>query len=392
MKFVKIILPVIALSLIIFFVINSLGKTYTITFNTDGGTQFEKQEVKKSGKIEKPSAPTKEGYVFLYWELDGVEYNFDTEIKKDLNLVAKYKEVVSVKYTVTFNSNGGSNFAGQEIKEGQRVTNPGIPAYEGYKFLYWELDGVEYNFTNSVTKNITLTAKWEKDETKPVGGDEEKTKYTVTFNSDGGSDVVTQNVTEGNKATTPTKPTKKGYTFKGWYLNNIEYDFNSPITSNVELIAKWEKEVVVKYTVTFDSNGGSAVSSQSVISGNKATVPTKPTRSGYTFKGWYLNTVSYNFNNSVTKNITLVAKWQKVVVVTDVYTVETQVYQAGSPQSKIIVKKNGVVVAASEVLTSGGAVIGDNNNESGAILIDTSEFNNIAKVKLASGTIVNISK
>ena len=66
------------------------------------------------------------------------------------------------------------------------------------------------------------------------------------------------------------------------------------------------------YTVTFNSNGGSAVANQSVTSGDKASKPTDPTRSGYTFAGWYSNstfTTAYDFNIPVTANITLYAKW-----------------------------------------------------------------------------------
>ena len=69
-----------------------------------------------------------------------------------------------------------------------------------------------------------------------------------------------------------------------------------------------------KYTVTFDSNGGSAVSSQTVVSGKKATKPANPTREGYTFVQWTLNGNAYDFNSSVTKNITLVATWKQNVV------------------------------------------------------------------------------
>ena len=69
-------------------------KTYIISFDTDGGSIVENQEVKKKDKLEKPSDPVKEGYVFLYWELDGKEYDFDTKVKNNFTLTAKWKEVV----------------------------------------------------------------------------------------------------------------------------------------------------------------------------------------------------------------------------------------------------------------------------------------------------------
>ena len=110
---------------------------------------------------------------------------------------------------------------------------------------------------------------------------------------------------------------KKGYEFAGWTLSEDgsgtvyqpgqEYTVTKAITY---FYAKWEK-VAEKYTVTFDSNGGTPVTSQTVEGGKKATEPENPTREGYTFDGWYLNNQKYNFDTAVTKNITLTAKWKK---------------------------------------------------------------------------------
>ena len=68
------------------------------------------------------------------------------------------------------------------------------------------------------------------------------TYYTVTFNSNGGSKVSSQSVTGGFKITKPADPTRENYNFKGWYLNDKEFNFNTPITSNITLIAKWEEK------------------------------------------------------------------------------------------------------------------------------------------------------
>ncbi len=91
------------------------------------------------------------------------------------------------------------------------------------------------------------------------------TKYTVTFNSNGGSEVESKEVTSGTSVSEPTAPTKEGYTFDGWYedvTSSTRFDFNTPITNNVTLYAKWvEKEEnnnaeTEKYTVP-DENGNS---------------------------------------------------------------------------------------------------------------------------------------
>ncbi len=379
MKFKKIILSVITLCLL-FITTGCNQEEFTVTFDSDGGTFVEEQVVEKNDYATKPTNPTKEGYNFLYWELGNAEYDFGTEVTKDITLVAKYEEnsgSSGISYLVTFNSASGSDVASQTIATGSKITKPANPTKEGYKFLYWELENKEYDFETVVTKDITLVAKWLE-------------TYTVTFNVEGGSKVSSQTIDSGLKATKPSTPTKSGYTFLGWYLNNVEYDFKSGVTKNITLVAKWEPTVsVTKYTVTFNSSGGSTVASQSIPNGSKATKPTNPTRSGYTFKGWYLDDIEYNFNSTISKNITLVARWD-VVVVPDVYTISQENYEIGSPQVIVIVKKNGTKITASQVLNSSGTILGEYSSEAGNILVDKSEYSRIAKVKLTNGTIVNI--
>ena len=142
--------------------------------------------------------------------------------------------------------------------------------------------------------------------------------YTVTFDSYGGTPVPpAQEVEYGLTATKPADPTLKGYTFAFWYLGEDEqnataYDFNTPVTENITLTAKWN---INKYTVTFDSYGGTPVPpAQEVEYGLTATKPADPTLKGYTFAFWYLgedeqNATAYDFDTPVTENITLTAKW-----------------------------------------------------------------------------------
>ena len=137
---------------------------------------------------------------------------------------------------------------------------------------------------------------------------EEKT-YTVTFDSDGGSEIKPVPVKDGEKVTKPEGPTKNGYTFKGWFNGETVYDFETAVTANITLKAKWEV-VVVNYKVTFDSDGGSEVAAVEVKDGEKVTKPEDPTKTGYTFKGWFNGDTEYDFDASVTANITLKAKWE----------------------------------------------------------------------------------
>jgi uncharacterized repeat protein (TIGR02543 family) len=271
-------------------------RTYRVNFNSDGGTSVSQQTIEHGQKATSPTPPTKTGYTFAYWYLnnENTAFNFATPITDNITLKAKWD---INKYTVTFNSGGGSAVGSQTVNHGSTVAKPANPTRAGYTFVRWELPvGTEYNFSNPVTGNITLTAKWDIN------------KYTVTFNSGGGSAVSPQTVNHGSTAAKPANPTRTGYTFVRWELPvGTEYNFSNPVTGNITLTAKWD---INKYTVTFNSNGGSAVSPQTVNHGSTATKPANPTRTGYTFVRWELPVgTEYNFSNSVTGNITLTAKW-----------------------------------------------------------------------------------
>ena len=160
-------------------------------------------------------------------------------------------------------------------------------------------------------------------------------EYTVTFNAYGGFPTPDeQHVKSGGKAVLPVEPTLKGYIFAFWYLGEDEqnataYDFNTPVTENITLTAKWN---INKYTVTFNSYGGTPVPpKQEVEYGHTATKPADPTLKGYTFAFWYLgedeqNATAYDFNTPVTENITLTAKWEKKT-----YKVVAKLYVNGKP-------------------------------------------------------------
>ena len=215
---------------------------------------------------------------------------------------------VTEEYTVTFNAYGGFPTPDeQHVKSGEKAVLPVEPTLKGYTFAFWylgedEQNATAYDFNTPVTENITLTAKWNIN------------KYTVTFNSYGGTPVPpVQEVEYGLTATKPADPTLKGYTFAFWYLGEDEqnataYDFNTPVTENITLTAKWN---INKYTVTFNTDGGTPVPpAQEVEYGLTATEPAAPKKTGYTFDGWYLGDEKYDFSAAVEQNITLTAKWE----------------------------------------------------------------------------------
>ena len=215
--------------------------------------------------------------------------------------------LVTEVYTVTFDSYGGTPVPpAQEVEYGHTATKPADPTLKGYTFAFWylgedEQNATAYDFNTPVTENITLTAKWNIN------------KYTVTFNSYGGTPVPpVQEVEYGLTATKPADPTLKGYTFAFWYLGEDEqnataYDFDTPVTENITLTAKWN---INKYTVAFNTDGGTPVPpAQEVEYGLTATEPAAPEKTGYTFDGWYLGDEKYDFSAAVEQNITLTAKW-----------------------------------------------------------------------------------
>ncbi len=291
---------------------NSVTK-FVVTFDADGGSNVDSIEVLDGNSIDVLPIPEKDGYKFVGWYNEDNYFDSTSVVTSDITLTARWEKIEETvkeednsgkvevkKYTVKFNSNGGTTVSSQTVTEGNKVSKPTNPTRNGYTFAGWTLNGSVYDFNTIVTKNITLVAKW----TENV-----KAKYTVTFDSQGGTTVSSQTVTEGNKVSKPTNPTRSGYTFAGWTLNGSAYDFNTIVTKNITLVAKWTENVKAKYTVTFDSQGGTTVSSQTVTEGSKVSKPTNPTRNGYLFESWILDGVVYNFDKSVTKSITLKATW-----------------------------------------------------------------------------------
>ena len=143
----------------------------------------------------------------------------------------------------------------------------------------------------------------------------EPEKYTVKFDLNGGTyaAIADQEIVKGEKATAPTpEPTREGYAFKGWFEDGATeaFDFNTPITENLELKAKW----VEVYTVTFDLDGGTAdpvIGQKTVEHGKTTNDPgTVPTKTGYTFKYWSHDGSKFNFDTPIKKNITLKAEWE----------------------------------------------------------------------------------
>jgi len=165
--------------------------------------------------------------------------------------------------------------------------------------------------------------------------------YNVSFDTNGGNAVSSQTVEENNKVVKPTDPTKEGYIFVEWILNSATYDFNSVVTKDLVLTAKWEKvnEDTEKYTIKFNTDGGTTIPNQVIEKGNKVERPSNLTKTGYIFKGWTLNGSVYNFSTKVTKNITLEASWKKIETNNQEETQPKKTYTITFSASKITLRK-----------------------------------------------------
>lgn len=216
----------------------------------------------------------------------------------------------SVMYNVSF-FDGDKEYTdlATKVDENGKLIRPTDPEKEGYIFAGWYTDSEfkePYNFDSSVTNNLKLYAKFEESAAVET--------QTVTFMKDAETPFDTSVVKKGNTVGVPAKPTNDGYSFGGWYTDvncTTAYDFNSPVNTDITLYAKW----LAKYTVSFDTDGGSTVESQTVVTGNKATKPTStPTKKGYNFVGWYTDntyTTEFDFENTIiTDNTTIYAKFE----------------------------------------------------------------------------------
>ena len=276
--------------------------------------------------VERPTDPVRDGYTFVGWYTTiGYEerYDFGTPVMQDISLYAKWTENIvpePTEYTVSFNTNGGSDVADMIVLEGSKASKPVDPSKDGHTFVGWFMDSgltEVYDWDTEVVSDMVLYAKW----TENIVPEPEE--YTVTFESNGGSDVEDMIVLEGSKASKPVDPTKDGYTFAGWFMDSgltEVYDWDSTVTDDMTLYAKWHEITIEKHTVRFTANGGSAVEDLIVNKGEKAVKPADPSKDGYRFDGWYTNaalTQAYDWDSVVNEDLVLYAKWLSNIVVDD---------------------------------------------------------------------------
>ena len=276
---------------------------YSVNFIDQGNVYGDTQKVKYNNVAVKPETdPVKEGYTFKYWSLEenGVAYDFNTKITKDITLYSVY----SVNnYKVSFVDNGTKYIEDETIEYNKTTLKPETdPTKEGHTFKYWSLEenGTAYDFNTKITKDITLYSVYSVN------------SYKVSFINEGTKYIEDETIEYNKAAIKPeTDPSKLGHTFKYWSLeeNGTAYDFNTKITKDTTLYSVYEAN---EYTVKF-MNGDNLFKQEQVKYGLKATKPSEnPTMEHNLFKTWILNDKEYDFNLPVTDNLVLHSKYEEI--------------------------------------------------------------------------------
>lgn len=257
---------------------------HTVTYYDEDGSIAQKFTDVPYGApvpaISDNNVPTKEGHT-LTWE-PTIPARVGTE---DLAFTAKFTPVT---YTYTFNANGGVFADGNVVKtmlfnHGDATKAPDTaPTKEGYVFTGWkQLDGTA--MPEKAVGDLTLYAQYE------------PATFTVSFDSDGGSAVPSEDHKADEEINSFPTPTKDNAIFVGWTYNGqrISYPFTMP-ASNITLKAAWEYMGPITATLTYEFTGDVPAGAETLLpaggsyeAGQNVTLADKPTFDGYEFHGWF---------------------------------------------------------------------------------------------------------
>lgn len=276
---------------------------YKITFYLDGAI-YQLEEVKRGDKVTLPNPPSKEGYDFVEWQINGKKFDESTKIKSDLEMNAKFNKK---EYQVTFiveekryQNNELVDFSREctrVVKHGEFLEEAYVEMGKEYQFKGWfidKMDGELFSFDTPITSSIKLIGKIE------------QKKCQITFKTNCDEAIQPQTLKYNELVKEPPVLQNKGYHFLGWYLNDELYDFNKKVTKDITLEAKWEKDT---YSVHFNTNTVDTIKSQIVKYQEQVMIPDLIYKDGFVFDGWYLEGELYDFTTPITHNITLEAKW-----------------------------------------------------------------------------------
>ena len=281
--------------------------TFVLNDGTDGSfTEF----VLKDSPVTKPADPVRAGYSFTGWyDVFGTDWNFNNPVEKNMFLFAHWKEREPGTWNVTFMYNDNETLPlTVTVADNKPVADPGDPIRNGYIFTGWyTATDLFWDFNDPVTKDLILYATWQ----ERVG-----LTHGVTFvYNDGVTPNHTETVNENEPVAEPDEPFRDGFNFIGWYSDydlQTKWDFNTLVTSDIFLYAKWDfEDSDTKYSVTFVLNDGTGLSfTEYVPFSTPVAEPAKPFRDGYSFIGWYdAAGAVWDFDRNVERNMILYAHW-----------------------------------------------------------------------------------
>lgn len=227
------------------------------------------------------------------------------DITKGRNSDVLENHLICAMLEATFTADGES-ISTQTIDRGGKFTEPAAPSKENHTFAGWYNGDEKFDFdadTTNAPNVLELVAKWDINQ------------YTVKFVSEHGS-FADQTIEHGKPIGTgkPTIPPVEGFTFDGWYTDDTydtEFDFNTPITHDTKVYAKWTAK---NYEVSFITEHGDPPTSQNVKYNGTAKDPGKLKAEGYTFDDWYTDatyTTKFDFTKPITGDTKVYAKWEK---------------------------------------------------------------------------------
>lgn len=299
---------------------------YMVLFNSQGSsTPF--QFVYEGDKATKPSNPFWQGHTFDNWYTDAsftTLFDFNTAITNDITLYGKFT-INQYYWDVNEVLDGTKNNVDLHVTFDVYLDN--ILYFTQIDDFYQKLN---YNTLVEI-KNVKVADNYSYDglvsgtlkgRVSGVASHDctnfkisTAIYYTVQFNTGDGSTVQSQTILINKKATKPTDPTYSGYNFKGWYTNSNytnTFDFNTAITKDITLYAKWEKQVVY-YAVKFtDTDHRVYYVNYNVEENHKVSKPSDPSRNHYNFDDWYTDSsykTKFDFNTLINQDTTIYAKW-----------------------------------------------------------------------------------
>jgi ABC-type oligopeptide transport system substrate-binding subunit len=279
-------------------------QSYTVTFDPKGGLlELTEITLKKGDTFDiKDFEPTRDYYSFDYWYISDDQTPFvkDTPVTGNITLQAKW---TPYQFMVIFKeANQGSDVVTTVVYPNHTTSYTPSPR-DNFAFLGWYRDqdlSLAFTFGQSLTEHITLYPKWQQINPDYV---------LVTFDANEGEDVEPVLVNYDTVLEDVPTPVRLGYTFIGWFLDDELFDFTNKLTESIELIAMWEQII---YTVSFESNGGTTVITQTYTDGELFVLPTAPRKANHEFVTWLKDDAPMMSHTPITSSMTLHASWRKI--------------------------------------------------------------------------------